>query len=281
MVKSLVIVESPAKAKTINKYLGSRFVVKSSVGHIRDLPTGGSTEPVSAAERAKSAAVTRKLSPAQKAKHKEKKSREQLVKRMGVDPDRGWRASYDILPGKEKVVADLRKAAANADVIYLATDLDREGEAIAWHLREAIGGEADKYRRVVFNEITKTAIDAAFKKPGNIDMDRVNAQQARRFLDRVVGYMLSPLLWEKVARGTSAGRVQSVAVRLLVEREREIRAFVPEEFWELHADTLTPAGEALRLEVRRGRAAVPARERRAGGQGSEGAARPAVHGCSP
>ena len=251
MVKSLVIVESPAKAKTINKYLGSRFVVKSSVGHIRDLPTGGSTEPVSAADRAKSAAVTRKLSPAQKARHKEKKSREQLVKRMGVDPDRGWRANYDILPGKEKVVADLRKAAANADVIYLATDLDREGEAIAWHLREAIGGEADKYRRVVFNEITKTAIDAAFKKPGNIDMDRVNAQQARRFLDRVVGYMLSPLLWEKVARGTSAGRVQSVAVRLLVEREREIRAFVPEEFWELHADTLTPAGEALRLEVRR------------------------------
>ena len=251
MVKSLVIVESPAKAKTINKYLGSRFVVKSSVGHIRDLPTGGSAEPVSAADRAKSAAATRKLSPAQKARHKEKKSREQLVKRMGVDPDRGWRASYDILPGKEKVVADLRKAAAGADTIYLATDLDREGEAIAWHLREAIGGDDAKYRRVVFNEITKSAIDAAFKKPGSIDMDRVNAQQARRFLDRVVGYMLSPLLWEKVARGTSAGRVQSVAVRLLVEREREIRAFVPEEFWELHADTLTPGGEALRLHVRR------------------------------
>jgi DNA topoisomerase-1 len=196
MGKSLVIVESPAKAKTINKYLGSRFVVKSSVGHIRDLPTGGSAEPVSAADRAKSAAATRKLSPAQKARHKEKKSREQLVKRMGVDPDRGWRASYDILPGKEKVVADLRKAAAGADTIYLATDLDREGEAIAWHLREAIGGDDAKYRRVVFNEITKSAIDAAFKKPGSIDMDRVNAQQARRFLDRVVGYMLSPLLWE-------------------------------------------------------------------------------------
>ena len=251
MGKALVIVESPAKAKTINKYLGRDFIVKSSVGHIRDLPTSGNAKTTDAAERARSAAATRKMSEKEKAKHREKKGREQLVKRMGVDPGHGWRASYEILPGKEKVVADLRKAASTADEIYLATDLDREGEAIAWHLREAIGGDPAKYRRVVFNEITRSAIKEAFERPSQVDMDRVNAQQARRFLDRVVGYMLSPLLWEKVARGLSAGRVQSVAVKLLVEREREIRAFVPEEFWELHADTLTAAKEALRLEVRR------------------------------
>ncbi|MFM7275392.1 MAG: type I DNA topoisomerase, partial [Gammaproteobacteria bacterium] len=251
MGKALVIVESPAKAKTISKYLGRDFVVKSSVGHIRDLPSSGSVSSASPADRARQAAATRKLSAAQKARQKEGKARDQLVRRMGVDPARGWRANYEILPGKEKVVADLRKAAGSAESIYLATDLDREGEAIAWHLREAIGGKPEKYRRVVFNEITRSAIRDAFSRPSDIDMDRVNAQQARRFLDRVVGYMLSPLLWEKVARGLSAGRVQSVAVRLLVEREREIRAFVPEEFWELHADTRTPAGEALRLEVRR------------------------------
>jgi len=251
MGKALVIVESPAKAKTINKYLGRDFVVKSSIGHIRDLPTSGNGASSDAKQRARSAAATRKLSEKEKAKHRAKKAREQLVKRMGVDPEHGWRANYEILPGKEKVVAELRKAASTADAIYLATDLDREGEAIAWHLREAIGGNPEKYRRVVFNEITRSAIKEAFAHPAQVDMDRVNAQQARRFLDRVVGYMLSPLLWEKVARGLSAGRVQSVAVRLLVEREREIRAFVPEEFWELHADTLTAAGEALRLEVRR------------------------------
>ena len=251
MGKALVIVESPAKAKTINKYLGRDFVVKSSVGHIRDLPTSGNAKTTDAAERARSAAATRKLSEKEKAKHREKKAREQLVKRMGVDPEHGWRANYEVLPGKEKVVAELRKAASGADAIYLATDLDREGEAIAWHLREAIGGDPAKYRRVVFNEITRSAIKEAFEHPSQVDMDRVNAQQARRFLDRVVGYMLSPLLWEKVARGLSAGRVQSVAVKLLVEREREIRAFVPEEFWELHAETLTAAKEALRLEVRK------------------------------
>lgn len=251
MGKSLVIVESPAKAKTINKYLGRDFVVKSSIGHIRDLPVSGSGKGVDTAERARSAAATRGMSEQEKVRHRASKAREQLVKRMGVDPERGWRANYQILPGKEKVVAELRKAAEAADAVYLATDLDREGEAIAWHLREAIGGDSGKYRRVVFNEITRSAIKEAFANPSQIDVDRVNAQQARRFLDRVVGYMLSPLLWEKVARGLSAGRVQSVAVRLLVEREREIRAFVPEEFWEVHADTLTAGNEALRLEVRR------------------------------
>jgi len=250
MGKSLVIVESPAKAKTINKYLGKDFIVKSSIGHIRDLPTSGQTKEVDMKERAKAAAATRKLSPADKEAHRKRKASEQLVGRMGIDPEHGWKAQYEILPGKEKVVAELRKLAAEADHVYLATDLDREGEAIAWHLREAIGGDEQRYRRVVFNEITQNAITEAFKSPGVIDENRVSAQQARRFLDRVVGYMVSPLLWSKVARGLSAGRVQSVAVRLLVEREREIRAFVPEEFWQVYADTEGKAGE-LRLEVKK------------------------------
>lgn len=132
---------------------------------------------------------------------------------MGVDPYHGWKAHYEILPGKEKVVAELKSLAENADHIYLATDLDREGEAIARHLREVIGGDDKRFSRVVFNEITKNAIQQAFKQPGELNIDRVNAQQARRFMDRVVGYMVSPLLWKKIARGLSAGRVQSVAVR--------------------------------------------------------------------
>src|SRR5690606_26009122 len=236
MGKSLVIVESPAKAKTINKYLGNDFIVKSSVGHIRDLPTSGGAKPVDAKERAKQAAKTRKMSPDEKARHKTEKSRSQLINRMGIDPDNNWEAHYEILPGKEKVVNELRQLADKADTIYLATDLDREGEAIAWHWREAIGGDSDRFRRVVFNGITKTAIQNAFKDPGRIDQGRVDAQQARRFLDRVVGYMVSPLLWEKIARGLSAGRVQSVAVKLVVEREREIRAFIPEEYWNIFTD---------------------------------------------
>jgi DNA topoisomerase-1 len=234
MARSLVIVESPAKAKTINRYLGKDFVVKSSVGHIRDLPVGGKTADPRA--RAEEAARTRKLSVEEKAAYKEARARSQLIKRMGVDPDAGWRAEYEILPGKEKVVDELARLAKSADTVYLATDLDREGEAIAWHLRETIGGDPARYRRVVFNEITRKAIQEAFEHPGELDMNRVNAQQARRFLDRVVGFELSPLLWNKVARGLSAGRVQSVAVRLVVEREREIRAFVPEEYWEAFAD---------------------------------------------
>ncbi len=250
MGKSLVIVESPAKAKTINKYLGSNFIVKSSVGHIRDLPTSGQSKPVDPKARAKQAALTRKMSPEEKAVYKKKKSQEQLVNRMGINPNEDWAANYQILPGKEKVVDELRRLAKDADCIYLATDLDREGEAIAWHLQESIGQMPEKYRRVVFNEITKKAINEAFEHPGELDIDRVNAQQARRFLDRVVGFMVSPLLWAKVARGLSAGRVQSVAVKLIVEREREIRAFIPEEFWDLHADIQSPKGE-VRFEVSR------------------------------
>ncbi|MBH2719863.1 MULTISPECIES: type I DNA topoisomerase [Serratia] len=238
MGKALVIVESPAKAKTINKYLGSDYVVKSSVGHIRDLPTSGSASKKSAD------------STEDKAKKKVKKDEKAaLVNRMGVDPYHGWKAHYEILPGKEKVVAELKSLAENADHIYLATDLDREGEAIAWHLREVIGGDDKRFSRVVFNEITKNAIQQAFKQPGELNIDRVNAQQARRFMDRVVGYMVSPLLWKKIARGLSAGRVQSVAVRLVVERERDIKAFVPEEYWELHADLLAKGDTALQMEV--------------------------------
>ncbi|GGE70347.1 DNA topoisomerase 1 [Streptosporangium jomthongense] len=252
MGKSLVIVESPAKAKTINKYLGSEFIVKSSVGHIRDLPVSGSGSQSDPKERARQAAVTRKLSPEDKIAHKKRKAREQLVARMGVDPDRDWSARYEILPGKEKVVSELKRLAKSADHIYLATDLDREGEAIAWHLKQTIGGEPEKYRRVVFNEITKRAIQEAFENPGSLDTNQVNAQQARRFLDRVVGYMVSPLLWAKLARGLSAGRVQSVAVRLIVERERDIRAFVPEEYWQLFAGLGAKASaQPVRFEVTR------------------------------
>ncbi|MGP5273296.1 type I DNA topoisomerase [Psychrobacter faecalis] len=224
--KSLVIVESPAKAKTINKYLGDDFVVRSSIGHVRDLP-------VSASKSTKKAAATKKDDKLSK----EEKAQQALVRRMGVDPEHDWAAVYEVLPNKTKVIKELKALAKDADKIYLATDMDREGEAIAWHLKEVIGGADSKYERVVFNEITKSAIQNAFKQPSKLDIDRVNAQQARRFLDRVVGFMVSPLLWQKVARGLSAGRVQSVAMRLVVEREHEIRAFIPEEYWQIHADT--------------------------------------------
>ncbi|MDF2415259.1 type I DNA topoisomerase [Aeromonas sp. 1HA1] len=241
MGKSLVIVESPAKAKTINKYLGKDYVVKSSVGHVRDLPTSGSASN----EPKKPVIRGIKLSESEKAA----KDRNALFSRMGINPAAGWQANYQILPGKEKVVSELQSLAAKADTIYLATDLDREGEAIAWHLREIIGGDDSRYKRVVFNEITKTAIQEAFAQPSELNIHRVNAQQARRFLDRVVGYMVSPLLWKKLARGLSAGRVQSVAVRLIVDKEREIKAFVPVEFWDLNADLLTGEHASLRMEV--------------------------------
>ncbi len=201
--KHLVIVESPAKARTINKYLGPDFVVKASVGHIRDLPTKapkGDKSPV-----------------------------------PGVDLENDFEPTYEVLSGKTKVVNDLKRAARDADDVWFATDLDREGEAIAWHLAQLLGIDTDKAKRVVFNAITKEEIGRAFSNPHPIDEYRVNAQQARRILDRIVGYQVSPLLWKKVARGLSAGRVQSVAVRLVVEREREIRAFVPDERWEFTA----------------------------------------------
>jgi len=199
--KQLVIVESPAKARTINKYLGPEFVVLASVGHVRDLPDKnpkGSKHPV-----------------------------------PGVDLDRNFTPTYEIIKKKESTVKQLKQATKKASGIWLATDLDREGEAIAWHLAKSLGIDVEDAQRVVFNAITKTEIDKAFRAPRAIDMDKVNAQQARRILDRIVGYQASPLLWKKVNRGLSAGRVQSVAVRLVVEREREIQSFIPEEYWKV------------------------------------------------
>jgi DNA topoisomerase-1 len=244
MAKSLVIVESPAKAKTINKYLGKNFIVKSSVGHVRDLPT----KALGKAPAKMPAKELKLLSDSKREKYLREFEYLKLVDRMGVDPQKDWHAHYEVLNGKEKVVNELKKLAKDADTIYLATDLDREGEAIAWHLQELLGTKGKTYHRVVFNEITKNAIQEAFEDPGELNVARVNAQQARRFLDRVVGFMVSPLLWKKVARGLSAGRVQSVAVRLVVEREREIKAFVPEEYWDVHADLLAKASP-LRMLV--------------------------------
>ena len=197
MSKSLVIVESPAKAKTINKILGKEFVVLSSVGHVRDLP----------------------------------------VRTMGVDIEHNFTPEYVLMPGKKKVVDELKKQAKLSDRIYLAPDPDREGEAIAWHIREILkaGNKDTPFLRVQYNEITPAAVRKAFEHPGEINQNRVDAQQARRILDRIVGYMVSPMLWRRIQRGLSAGRVQSVALRLVCEREDEIRAFKPEKFWLLGA----------------------------------------------
>ena len=226
MAKSLVIVESPAKAKTISKYLGNDFIVESSVGHIRDLPKKAS--PTS-----KRASIPKDVSPEEKIRLKAINDRNRLIRRMGIDPDNGWTADWQIIPEKEKVIKNLKKAAKQVDHIYLATDLDREGEAIAWHLKEALGPDKYDYSRVRFNQITKAAIVDSFADPKEIDLDLVKAYRARRFLDKVIGFELSPLLWKKIARGLSAGRVQSVALRVLDERERLIQEFIPEEFWEV------------------------------------------------
>ena len=193
--KALVIVESPAKARTINKYLGNRFVVKASMGHVRDLPKG----------------------------------------KFGIDVEKGFEPSYTAIRGKTQVISELKRLAKGASSVFLAPDPDREGEAIAWHLSESLDVPESRVFRVVFNEITKKAILEAFEHPGKLDKNKVDAQQARRVLDRIMGYKLSPLLWKKIARGLSAGRVQSVAVRLIVEREKEIRAFVQEEYWKVTA----------------------------------------------
>jgi DNA topoisomerase-1 len=245
MGKSLVIVESPAKARTINKYLGNEFIVKSSVGHIRDLPTSGSGSSTDPKERAAQAAKTRKMSPEEKPATRSRRPGEQLVRRMGIDPEHGWEANYEILPGKEKVVAELRSWRTRP----IRSTWRRTSTARA---RRSPGTCARP------SAVTTSATSAwcstrsprrpsrRRSHPSRIDQARVNAQQARRFLDRVVGYMVSPLLWAKVARGLSAGRVQSVAVRLVVEREREIRAFVPEEYWEIHADLESAGGEQAR-----------------------------------
>jgi DNA topoisomerase-1 len=231
MSKSLVIVESPAKAKTISKYLGSDYIVESSVGHIRDLPKKASPS-------SKRASIPKDVSPEEKLRLKTINDRNRLIRRMGIDPDNGWIADWQIIPEKEKVIKSLRKAAKSVGHIYLATDLDREGEAIAWHLKEALGPEKYEYSRVRFNQITKSSIIDSFNDPKDIDLDLVKAYRARRFLDKVIGFELSPLLWKKIARGLSAGRVQSVALRVLDERERLIQEFIPEEFWEVSINLL-------------------------------------------
>ena len=219
MSKGLVIVESPAKAKTIQKYLGKGFTVEASLGHVKDLPKST----------------------------------------LGVDIDNEFETEYIVIPGKEKVLAKLKKLALSADNIYLAPDPDREGEAIAWHLAEELGDgnkgkkkkkkkdgdEPDRIRRVTFNEITKRAVQEAFEHPRDIDQNLVDAQQARRVLDRLVGYQVSPLLWDKVRRGLSAGRVQTVALRLIVEREREIKAFQKVEYWTIDAHLAGPKPPAF------------------------------------
>src|SRR5580693_6441824 len=199
MAKALVIVESPAKAKTINKYLGKNYLVKASLGHIKDLPK----------------------------------------RDLAVDVEHGFEPRYEVIEGKKKLISELRQAAKKVDEVYLAADPDREGEAICYHLQEELqdgkkGGP--QIFRVMFNEITKGAIQKAFEKPSQVNLHLVDAQQARRVLDRLVGYKISPLLWDKVRRGLSAGRVQTVALRVIVEREREIRAFLPREYWTLEAD---------------------------------------------
>lgn len=238
MSKSLVIVESPHKAKVINNYLGPDYIVRASVGHIRDLPTGASKS------------TTKKVTTRTKKTEAEKRSA--LFERMGVDPLDNWKADYVVMPEKKDVVKELKKIASECDKVYLATDLDREGEAIAWHLHEVLApacGKDTQFWRVKYPEITRSAIAKAFANPEQLNMNMVNAQQTRRFLDRVVGFMVSPLLWEKVGRGLSAGRVQSVAVELIVDRERAIKSFVPVEYWEIYANTLTPNKEPLKVNL--------------------------------
>src|SRR5690554_5184168 len=191
--KTLVIVESPAKAKTIGKYLGSKYIVKASMGHVRDLPKS----------------------------------------QIGVEVDNQFNPKYITIRGKGSILKELKDARKKVKKVYLAADPDREGEAIAWHLAHYLDLSEDDVCRVVFNEITKQAVKDAFKTPRKINMDLVNAQQARRILDRLVGYKISPLLWKKVKKGLSAGRVQSVAVKIIIDRENEIKAFEPEEYWSI------------------------------------------------
>src|SRR5918996_1423010 len=201
MAKSLVVVESPAKAKTINKYLGRNYKVVASMGHVRDLPKS----------------------------------------KLGVDVDEGFEPSYEVIASRKKVLKELKEAAKTAETIFVATDPDREGEAIGWHLAEELGtGNKKKIRRLMFNEITKKGVLSALEHPTDINKQMVDAQQARRVLDRLVGYKISPLLWDKVRRGLSAGRVQSVALELVCDREREIERFIPEEYWNITARLLGP-----------------------------------------
>ena len=209
MAKNLVIVESPAKVKTIKKFLGSGYEVTASQGHVRDLPKSS----------------------------------------MGVDIDNDFEPKYITIRGKGEILASLRKEVKKADNIYLATDPDREGEAISWHLQAALALENKKCYRITFNEITKNAVKESLKHPREIDMNLVDAQQARRVIDRIVGYSISPVMWAKVKRGLSAGRVQSAALHMVCDREAEIDAFIPEEYWTLDA-VLNVKGEKKPLTAK-------------------------------
>src|ERR1700723_3122949 len=273
MARSLVIVESPAKAKTINKYLGRNYLVKASYGHVMDLPKKTIGILLPGQENGKK----------KKRKAKAGAPEKKVVKPVVVTAQNIFEPTYEVIPGKIKVIHDLQKAARGADAIYLAGDPDREGEAICAHLAEILGkpkkyadlvvheekegeekaakpaakkeppktngnGAPPKIYRVMFNEITQKAIKAAFEHPSEVNENLVDAQQARRVLDRIVGYKVSPLLWNKVRRGLSAGRVQTVALRLIVEREQEIRAFVPQEYWTIHA--MLDAGQPPLFEAK-------------------------------
>ena len=208
--KNLVIVESPAKAKTIGKYLGPDYVVKASMGHLRDLPKST----------------------------------------LGVDVEGDFTPNYRPIKGKEDIIKDLKTTADKSKTVYLATDPDREGEAISWHLQHLLDLPDDKARRVTFNEITKKVVQESIQHPRAIDQDLVDAQQARRVLDRIVGYQLSPLLWKKIKRGLSAGRVQSVATRMVDDRDREIEEFKPEEYWTLDANLFGDDAKKLPFAAR-------------------------------
>src|SRR6266850_3181104 len=285
MARSLVIVESPAKAKTINKYLGRNFTVKASIGHVMDLPkkTIGIRLPGE-----EEGGKKKKKSKAKKGSKKTKAQEKAAGKLISIDDDKIFEPTLQIIAGKGKVINDLRKAAITADAVYLAGDPDREGEAISAHLamvlskpakyieqepsvsrfkkkdakpeepvkkedeteakKEVVAIDPKKIFRVTFNEITPKAIRAAFDKPRQVDTNLVDAQQARRVLDRIVGYKVSPILWDKVRRGLSAGRVQTVALRLIVEREMLIRAFVPQEYWTIHA--MLDAGQPPLFEAK-------------------------------
>jgi len=205
--KDLIIVESPAKTKTLSSFLGGGYEIRASMGHVRDLPKS----------------------------------------KLGVNPERDFEPTYVTIPERKNIIADLKKAAKASRNVYLASDPDREGEAIAWHLAEVL--DVPNVQRIEFNEITKRAVQDALTHPRTINVNRVNAQQARRVLDRLVGYKLSPLLWKKIRKNLSAGRVQSVAVRLVVEREREIQAFASEEYWSVTA-RLTPDGKQFPFEAK-------------------------------
>lgn len=204
-MSDLVIVESPAKAKTIKKYLGGNYEVVASMGHVRDLPKS----------------------------------------KMGIDFENNFEPQYVDMKGKEDVIKELKKYAKKSEHVYLATDPDREGEAISWHISNMLGLDINDNNRVEFNEITKSGVKAGMSNPHKIDLDLVNAQQARRILDRIVGYKLSPFLWKKVKRGLSAGRVQSVAVRLIVDREKEVKEFVPQEYWSIDAKFTAPSSRKV------------------------------------